>query len=368
MRADLLFFLAVLLFFFILWLGSGGPTHPISFAGPYITPVTNVGVTQVGYGGDGFHASQEEISAGVREDLSDIRSDLNSLIVFGIASPLKDKVRITGVRNAGTEPDREYVTIRNAGSEPVTITGWRVQSAATDRGATIGEGVLLPSQGGGDETSPITLAPGDQAFLITGDSPIDESFKENQCVGYFGSSDKWQPALERSCPTPRAEFDEYYVGNDLKDSSCYQLAQETAQCTVPRTTTRTSSACSASSARTRRSATSRWHSEREARQRSNVRYAVTFTRSPSFTGVDSSNDCARSCSPWSSSTDAATSASLPAIVSRHRLVLQSTSVGACFIFANRSRSCSSVCAFHDASTSWVANMSPIDPLPPAPLP
>jgi hypothetical protein len=243
MRADLLFFLAVLLFFFILWLGSGGPTHPISFAGPYITPVTNVGVTQVGYGGDGFHASQEEISAGVREDLSDIRSDLNSLIVFGIASPLKDKVRITGVRNAGTEPDREYVTIRNAGSEPVTITGWRVQSAATDRGATIGEGVLLPSQGGGDETSPITLAPGDQAFLITGDSPIDESFKENQCVGYFGSSDKWQPALERSCPTPRAEFDEYYVGNDLKDSSCYQLAQETAQCTVPRTTTRTSSAC-----------------------------------------------------------------------------------------------------------------------------
>jgi hypothetical protein len=30
---------------------SGGPNNPISFAGPYITPVTAPGTTQVGYGG-----------------------------------------------------------------------------------------------------------------------------------------------------------------------------------------------------------------------------------------------------------------------------------------------------------------------------
>ena len=54
MRSEFLFFLAMLVVFFVLWLAGGGPSKPISFAGPYITPITNVDQTQVGYGEGGW--------------------------------------------------------------------------------------------------------------------------------------------------------------------------------------------------------------------------------------------------------------------------------------------------------------------------
>ena len=50
MKSDGLFFLGVIAFFFILWFATGGPTRPMSFAGPYITPITDVGTVSSGYG------------------------------------------------------------------------------------------------------------------------------------------------------------------------------------------------------------------------------------------------------------------------------------------------------------------------------
>ena len=50
MRTDLWLYFGIIIFFFILWVYSGGPAHPISFAGPYITPITDVGVSSTGYG------------------------------------------------------------------------------------------------------------------------------------------------------------------------------------------------------------------------------------------------------------------------------------------------------------------------------
>ncbi len=44
------FIVIILIIFFALWVVGGGPSKPISFSGPFITPISDVGETQSGYG------------------------------------------------------------------------------------------------------------------------------------------------------------------------------------------------------------------------------------------------------------------------------------------------------------------------------
>jgi hypothetical protein len=50
MQSEGAFFLVLLGFLFILWVYTGGSSKPISYSGLYITPITGLGQTQVGYG------------------------------------------------------------------------------------------------------------------------------------------------------------------------------------------------------------------------------------------------------------------------------------------------------------------------------
>lgn len=49
MKADAVLVLACLLMIYVAWVVTGGPTRPISTAGPYITPVTRPGEESQGY-------------------------------------------------------------------------------------------------------------------------------------------------------------------------------------------------------------------------------------------------------------------------------------------------------------------------------
>lgn len=243
-----MFFLALFLFFFVVWFVSGGPTRPISFAGPYITPITDVDQTQQGYGAtstwlggipdvisNGFSGafSQTEIRGRLMtaEDelrrLEDLKRDVDA---FGDPSPYKDQVSITSV-SAGTSAKDEYVTIQVSGSAPgpISITGWRLKSVASGKSDTIERGTELP-RAGVNETGNIVLQPGDQATIATGDSPIGVSFRENMCVGYFSERQTFVPNLWSSCPTATSEFERYYEGNQLRDDKCYSYVQSLPTC------------------------------------------------------------------------------------------------------------------------------------------
>ncbi len=259
MQSDALFFLAVMVFFFILWLAGGGPTKPISWAGPYITPITNTGQTQTGYGEGGWVTGikvtgnlpgvrREEIRGNLSNaeyQLADLQKEANKQALFGTPSPYKGQVRIVGGNFYTTNPDQEYVTIQVSSSAPgdITLTGWRLQSAATEFGATIGAGDPLPTAGSVNEISPIVLRPGDQAFVVTGESPLGGSFKENMCTGYLGYSQSYYPSLNNRCPSAREEFDRYFQGNPYKDNACYEAIQNTSSCKTPSDAGRVSSYC-----------------------------------------------------------------------------------------------------------------------------
>ena len=49
MKADALFVIACLFMIYLAWIVTGGPSRPISKAGPYITPVTRPGEESQGY-------------------------------------------------------------------------------------------------------------------------------------------------------------------------------------------------------------------------------------------------------------------------------------------------------------------------------
>ncbi len=257
--SDAFFFLAILSFFFVMWLAGGGPTKPISFAGPYITPITDVGQAQQGYGGTQWvtgikvngtlpSVSQQEIRSSVASaqyQLADLQKQANKDKLIGTKSPYYGQVRITGGNTSSTDPDQEYVTIQvsSSATSDITLTGWRLQSVATDYGATIGTGDSLPSGVDANDVERIVLHPGDQAYVVTGKSPISGSFKENMCTGYLAKNGTFYPSLAARCPAASEEFSRFFEGNQIRDEGCYRLTQSNPICKTPSDTGSVSSYC-----------------------------------------------------------------------------------------------------------------------------
>src|ERR1700733_15275110 len=183
--SDGFFFTFVIVIFFLLWVAGGGPTKPISFAGAFITPITNEGQTQTGYGPKlNFNT---KISAGGASLSATERTSTN----IPDTSPYAGDVVLTHLVNgtSGTDPGQEYIGLEVSDSDknPVTITGWQLKSTVTGASATIQNGVQTLSLGT-VTLLPITLAPGDDAFLTTGVSPVNVSFEQNTCVNYISQA------------------------------------------------------------------------------------------------------------------------------------------------------------------------------------
>lgn len=239
--SDGVFFLTIFFFLFVAWVAGGGPAHPISFAGPFIAPSV-VAPLQTGYVPGGSGAAESSLWQ-YSQQLSDLQKEANKAQLFGDPSPYRGKVTLSNGNAAATDPAQQYLYIRNASAESVTISGWRLASAATDDSAVIPRGDPLPSNGYASARQPITLAPGQQAIVSTGKSPLGASFLENKCIGYLDRSRSYVPYLSQQCPSAREEFDRYFTGNPYKDTRCYEAVQNLNTCQIPAVRSNFSSAC-----------------------------------------------------------------------------------------------------------------------------
>jgi hypothetical protein len=237
--SDGWFIIGFFLFFFAAWLGSGGPSKPISFAGPYITPITTIGTTQSGYGT--LPTGSQSISA-TRASITNIQSQVNGLNkqvqdakLFGTPSPYKGEVTISWGNSLGTaDPKQEYITLKASYNAPpnIPISGWRLVRVSNDTTVTIPQGQEIYSPTS-NATLPIVLHPNDVAVINSGESPLGKSFKENECMGYYTKGEQFNPGLSQSCPDPKADYDAHYPTNSYKDDSCYTFLQNTYSCTIP---------------------------------------------------------------------------------------------------------------------------------------
>lgn len=188
--------IGIFVFAFILWVSTGGPSRPISFAGPYITPITDVGDVQEGYG-DGINVGSGDRGSSlfsVRSIFGRFENSLGEEENVGPVSPHAGSVRI--VSRAGgpgkTDPDEEYVSIR-ASKTTVDVTGFRLVSSRTGESVVIPQSPLIPQ---GVVTN-VVLQNGDEALITTGTSPFGTSYRENRCTQYADSFREYEECAEK---------------------------------------------------------------------------------------------------------------------------------------------------------------------------
>lgn len=235
MKNDLLLIVAILIFIFILWVYSGGPNRPVSFAGPYLTPITNVGQESEAYGPSirdekfwngmvSFRSANEPLE----------QASGGSANQYGAYSG-SGAVELVGGNAASEDPDSEYVVVRNSGSVTVNITGWKIRSEKSGSTITIPGAERVARQSG---TTGVLLEPGGEAYITTGSSPSGSSFAESVCTGYLDSGARFTPPLSQNCPAPMDELDAYYGVDAPRYDACAAYVQTIPGCrevgSVPR--------------------------------------------------------------------------------------------------------------------------------------
>ena len=239
MQNDAWFFVGVFVFIFLIWIATGGPTHPLSFSTPTLAlPQELGGGTYLSLPRAPFSIGGSQVSLpGSSAGGGSIGGPIPSLegVAFGTPSTYRSVVSLSHyVSGAGSsDPNDEYLRIyvsQNAGV-PVDLSGWRLLSEATGNGDVIPKGTETPRSGIVNAVQDIVLQPGDSAIVISGRSPIGASFRENKCIGYFAQFQHFSPSLPQNCPSPKSELaahygDSYYI----RDVSCIDYVDTLSRC------------------------------------------------------------------------------------------------------------------------------------------
>ena len=249
MQHDAWFFIGVFVFIFVIWMATGGPLRPLSLAGPTLAQPEELGggtymqlpraLFGIGNSKVSLPGSSSNYNSGNQNSVTSIPSSIPSLIggiTFGTPSPYREIVRMShSISGIGSvNPGNEYLDIyipQNAGV-PVNISEWRLVSEATGNAATVPKGTEIPISGIVNASQQIVLTPGTRAILISGQSPIGASFRENKCIGYFSTFQTFSPSLPQNCPVPSDELLASYGPNYIRDSVCIERVKKIPRCQI----------------------------------------------------------------------------------------------------------------------------------------
>ena len=244
MQHDAWFFVGVFVFIFLVWIATGGPIHPIAFTGPRLAQPQELGggtylsLPRAPFGiGGSSNVSLPGSSNGQGSSGSNtVVPTLSGGTLFGSPSPYRGAVRMNHyVSGAGSaDPKNEYIEIyvaRDAGV-PVNLSGWTISSDATGNATIIPKGTEVPTSGTVNAVQDIVLTPGERALVISGQSPIGASFKENKCIGYFSTFQSFSPPLPQNCPTPSDELASGYGTGYIRDAACIDYVNKLSRCQV----------------------------------------------------------------------------------------------------------------------------------------
>ncbi len=240
---DSWFFIGVFVFIFLIWIATGGPMHPIAFSGPRLALPGQLGggtylsLPRSPYGIGGTSNTELPGSSAGGGAINGSDSSGTTLVAgttFGDISPYRGIVSLEhSVSGAGsTDPKNEYIYLNMApdASVPVDITGWILESDATGNSMTIPKGTETPTSGVVNAAQDIVLTAGQHAIIISGQSPIGASFRENKCIGYFSSFQRFTPSLPQNCPAPSDELSSFYGTGYIRDASCIDYVNSLPRC------------------------------------------------------------------------------------------------------------------------------------------
>ncbi|MDP2665138.1 MAG: hypothetical protein Q8P23_00620 [bacterium] len=246
---DAWFFIGIFVFIFLIWIATGGPLHPLAFTGPSLAEPQELGggtylqFPRAPFGVGGTNISLPGSSAGGGSVQTSTEAPVSSSYSnsggsFSPPSAYSNIVSMSHyVSNASSsDPESEYVEISVAqnASQSVKITGWTLESGATYKAELIPKGTRIPTSGVVNAAEDIVLEPGDRALIISGESPVGASFRENKCIGYLSAFQKFSPSLPQNCPSASNELSSFY-GPYIHDPSCIDYANTLSRCQVPLT-------------------------------------------------------------------------------------------------------------------------------------
>ncbi len=237
---DAWFFIGIFVFIFLVWAAMGGPLHPLAFAGPRLAaPDVLGGGTYLNFPRAPFGIGGSGVSISSGSSNSGSGSSLPTFVggsTFGTPSPYRGLISMNHyVAGAGSlNPKNEYVEISVAlsASAPVDISGWTLSSDATGNAVVIPKGTEVPTSGVVNAAQDIVLTPGERAIIVSGQSPIGASFRENKCIGYFSTFQTFTPSLPQNCPTPASELVTDYGTGYIRDAVCIDYVDKLSRCQV----------------------------------------------------------------------------------------------------------------------------------------
>lgn len=248
---DAWFFIGIFVFIFIIWIATGGPTRPLAFSGPQLAQPEELGGgtylslprAPFGIGGGnvslpGSSGSGSSLygSSGSTENADVPLPFLPGNTAFGTLSPYRGLVKmgrfVSGAGSADSKNEYLEISVSQNAGVPIALSGWRLISEASGRSVVIPKGTEVPISGVINEAENIVLSPGMRAIVISGQSPIGASFRENTCIGYFSTFQTFSPALPQNCPDPSDELSRYYGAGYIRDPGCIDAVNRISRCQV----------------------------------------------------------------------------------------------------------------------------------------
>ena len=244
MEHDAWFFVGIFVFIFIVWIATGGPMHPLAFSGPTLAePGALGGGTYLSLPKAPFTIGSADVSLPGSSNGEGVPGNTGITFPsfvgnndFGPLSPYHGIVSmnhyVSGAGSADPANESIEITVAQNANVPVDLTGWTLESDATGAASVIPKGTEVPTSGIVNAVQDIVLTPGERALVISGQSPIGASFRENKCIGYFSSFQQFSPPLPQNCPLPSDELASFYGTGYIRDASCIDYVNTLSRCQV----------------------------------------------------------------------------------------------------------------------------------------
>lgn len=179
--------------------------------------------------------SEEEIENRLKvQNTYGASSGLSDPRTYGTPSPYYGQILLSQHGTQGGGPSSESLMLTaNTYDAPVSLAGWSVQSAVTGKRAYLPLGISHFVLGSVNNAQPVVLESGISALLISGNSPIGGSFRENMCMGYLNERQSFTPPLTMGCPDISRAMPITADNIRIYGEGCIDYVQSMRGCDIP---------------------------------------------------------------------------------------------------------------------------------------
>tara|TARA_B100000508_G_scaffold60333_2_gene47476 strand:- start:32475 stop:33461 length:987 start_codon:yes stop_codon:yes gene_type:complete len=243
---DAFFIIGIFILLFFVWVATGGPSKPIATGGFTITSPKPISTGEargtgalLGYRAPSTPRVNTRSSSGGEDSETEERrrqteaeNELTSLERSVYRGDVTLVRSTSGAKKTDAREEYLKLKVSSRAENPINISNWKLVSEVTGKSEVIPFGTELPLSGIITEREALYLDPGDDAYVISGRSPIGASFRINMCMGYFAQYQSFTPTLRKSCPLPEDELRNFSSIDLNREVLCEEFVEDIPRCSI----------------------------------------------------------------------------------------------------------------------------------------